>query len=124
MQILDLTRDQIIDILDNAEVEHEDFTGYQGFGDLDEAQSVAEAIVNSQTQPLSFSWECNTDGEINMATAGVYTTSGLYLVDSIDRKNVTDDREATGTDAAVAYATAIIASFNHAITVATKHGLV
>lgn len=125
MQTIDLTRDQILTILDDAGIEHEDYDGYQGMDDLSEAQEVAEALVNAHDGAnLSFSWESNSDGEIGMAAAGIYLpTSGLYLTDAIDRKNVTDDRDATGTDAALAYATALIHSFNRAIKHATGHGL-
>lgn len=80
--------------------------------------------MNTHPGNLSFTWESNADGEIQMASVGVYLpASGLYLTDSVDRKNVTDDRDATGTDAAVAYATALIASFNKAVRVATVFGL-
>lgn len=124
METLNLTRPQNLGVLNAAGVEYEDFDGYQGMDDLVEAQQVAEALVNSQPGSLSFTWEANAEGEIQMASVGVYLpTSGLYLTDSVDRKNVTDDREATGTDAAVAYATALIASFNKTIRVATVFGL-
>lgn len=124
VELITLNRPQIIGVLNAADVEYEDFDGYQGLDDLTEAQQVAEALVHSQPGNLSFSWECNSEGEIQMASVGVYLpASGLYLTESIDRKNVTDDREATGTDAAVAYATAIMASFNKAIQVATVFGL-
>lgn len=123
MQTIDLTREQIIAILDEEGVEHEDFDGYHGMDDISEADAVATALINAHLDlPLSFAWECSPDGEISMGSGGVYV-KGLYLVDSVDRKNITDDREATGTDAAVAYATGILALFNKAIRVATSHGL-
>lgn len=124
MQTLDLTRTQILDLLDGAAVEYEHFDGYEGMDDLTEAQQVAEALVNSHPGTLSFTWESNSDGEIGMASVGVYLpAAGLYLTDSVDRKNVTDNRAATGADAAIGYATALIYSFNKAIRAATGSGL-
>lgn len=124
MQTIDLTRPQILGVLNRAQVEYEDFDGYQGMDDLAEAQQVAEALVNSQPGNLSFTWESNSEGEIEMASVGVYLPAhAMYLTDAIDRKNITDDRNATGADAAVAYATALIASFNKAIRLAAVFGL-
>ena len=126
MQTIDLTRDQIISLLNDAGVEHEEFSGYILGDDIAEAEEISSAIANAHPgHGLSFAWECNADGEIHMATAGIYLArTGLYLTEAFDRKNITEDREATGTDAAVAYATALIYSFNRAIKVATEHGLV
>lgn len=125
MQTIDLTRDQIVTLLNNAGVEHEEFQGYIDGDDISEAEEIARALAGAHPgHGLSFAWECNTDGDIHMASVGLYLARpNLYLTEAIDRKNVTEDREAKGTDAAVAYATALIYSHNRAIRIATEHGL-
>lgn len=51
-----------------------------------------------------FSFEANSDGELSGATVAVTCTTGIsvYLMQYLDLKNLTEDREATGWDQAAA----------------------
>lgn len=112
------------------------FGGYPGFDTYTEAHQVADMLrahyerqgaahtespsgtgrradALNGNPVLTFGWESNSDGQIGSWSIGCYLgfSADAYLLANHDIKHLTDDREATGWAAALAYATSIDGAF-------------
>lgn len=121
------------DLLDDEEFEADanDFSPYEHDSFYYQVQTVADRIFNIHmargvTGEFIFGFESNYEGDVSSATVGLAAEVGfsLYLIQNIDLKHLTDDREATAHDQAFAIRDALMNAYDQVRAVAISKGLI
>lgn len=104
-----LTREALIEALDDYDVD--DWNGYGGYDFESEVQAVLAVMMSDPewAKVLCWGWDADTDGVLGGLVLGVWhpASDGQFIGRWLDWKALTDDREATGPDAAWAAYTAL-----------------
>lgn len=108
---------------------YDSFDGYVSADFTDQVRDVAEALAEDlpnftyTLEAENSEWGTTTVGAINVGVTVTCGPSTLYLVDFIDMKNATDDRDAVGVAQAEAIRSALLASYERCANVARQHAL-
>jgi len=111
-----------------------DAAGFEAYDSLDfeyQVQQVADRIFEIHQErdvrgQFMFGFDANNEGEISAGEVAIACTGefSMYLMHNLDLKRLTDDREATGWDQAVAIRDALMSAYELVRGLALKKELI